>query len=95
MHMKKLLEKIAQLEFMNDQIATELQYVDRLLRSIGFSEGLKTVKTAAKELYEEDKRQFIGQNPPDMSSSSPSDSPQNDDQEQFKETEGDDENLEK
>ncbi len=54
MHMKKLLEKIAHLEFVNDQITTELQYVDTLLRSIGFSEGLKTVKTAAKELYEEE-----------------------------------------
>ncbi len=56
MHMKKLLEKIAHLEFVNDQIATELQYVDRLLRSIGFAEGLKTVKSAAKELYEEEHR---------------------------------------
>lgn len=56
MHMKQLLEKIAHLEFMNDQISAELQYVDRLLRSIGFAEGLKTVKTAAKELYDEEQR---------------------------------------
>ena len=61
MHMKKLLEKIAQLEFMNDQISTELQYVDRLLRSIGFADGLRTVKKAAKELYEEEKQDL----PPD------------------------------
>ena len=61
MHMKKLLEKIAQLEVMNDQISTELQYVDRLLRSIGFADGLRTVKKAAKELYEEEKQDL----PPD------------------------------
>lgn len=54
MHMKKLLEKIAHLEFVNDQISAELQYVDKLLRSIGFSDGLRTVKSAAKELYEEE-----------------------------------------
>jgi len=60
--MKKLLEKIAQLEFMNDQIATELQYVDRLLRSIGFIEGLKTVKKAAKELYDEEQKGPIEEN---------------------------------
>jgi len=56
MHMKKLLRKVAHLEFVNDQLTTELQYVDKLLRAVGFSEGLATVKTAAQELYEEEKQ---------------------------------------
>ena len=54
MHMKKLLEKIAHLEFVNDQVTAELRYVDKLLRSIGFIDGLKTVKSAALELYEQE-----------------------------------------
>ncbi|MBS0655302.1 MAG: hypothetical protein JSR46_05975 [Verrucomicrobia bacterium] len=55
MHMKKLLEKLAYLEFVNDQLSAELHYVDKLLRSVGFTDGLVTVKSAAKELYEEEK----------------------------------------
>jgi len=49
---EKLLERIAQLEFLNDQLTAELHYVDRLLRSVGFSEGLKSVKAAAQELFD-------------------------------------------
>ncbi len=56
MHMKKILQKIAHLEFVNDQLSTELQYVDKLLRAVGFTEGLKTVKAAAQELFEEEKQ---------------------------------------
>jgi hypothetical protein len=48
----KLLERIAQLEFQVDQLSTELQYVDELLRSVGFTDGLTSVKAAAKELAE-------------------------------------------
>jgi len=54
MNMKKLLERIAQLEFINDQIYSELQSTDKLLREIGFSEGLKTVKEAAQEILEQE-----------------------------------------
>lgn len=54
MHMKNLLKKLAYLESANDQLSTELSYVDTLLRSIGFTDGLATVKTAAKELYEQE-----------------------------------------
>ncbi len=56
MHMKKILERIAYLEFENDQLSTELHYVDKLLRAVGFSDGLSTVKQAAKELFEEEKQ---------------------------------------
>jgi hypothetical protein len=56
MHMKKVLEKIAYLEFVNDQLTTELQYVDKLLKSVGFANGLVTVKQAAQELYEDEQK---------------------------------------
>jgi hypothetical protein len=49
-----LLERIAQLEFQVDQLTAELEYVDQLLRSVGFTEGLTSVKAAAQELSEQD-----------------------------------------
>jgi hypothetical protein len=45
-----LHEQIAKLEFQNDQLLAELEYVDTLLRAVGFSEGLDSVKAAAQEL---------------------------------------------
>ncbi|MDF2549403.1 MAG: hypothetical protein K0S07_470 [Chlamydiales bacterium] len=54
---KELLSRIAYLEFANDQLATEIGYVDHLLRNIGFPEGLETVKVAAKELMEKEYRE--------------------------------------
>lgn len=47
---KTLLKKIAYLEFENDQLQTEIQYVDHLLKLIGFSDGLETIKLAAQEI---------------------------------------------
>lgn len=52
MGQKELLDRIAYLEFTNDQLVTEIRYVDELLRCIGFPEGLATVKSAAQELME-------------------------------------------
>ena len=51
--MKKadLLKKIARLESINDHLQTELQNLDQLMRSVGFSKGLETVKATAIELY--------------------------------------------
>lgn len=49
---EKLLERIAQLEFINDQMTAELEYVDQLLRSVGFADGLRSIKSAAQELKE-------------------------------------------
>lgn len=46
----QLLKKIAVLETINDQLSTEVQYVDRLMRNLGFSEGLATVKLSAQEI---------------------------------------------
>lgn len=51
-----MFEKLAYLEFVNDQLSTELHYVDKLLRTVGFSDGLTTVKQAALELREEEGR---------------------------------------
>lgn len=64
MHMKKILEKIAYLEFENDQLSTELHYVDRLLRAVGFTDGLSTVKQAAQELFEQEKAAAQEETPP-------------------------------
>jgi hypothetical protein len=48
----QLLKKIASLESINDQLSTEVRYVDDLMRMIGFTEGLKTVKVTAQELLD-------------------------------------------
>lgn len=47
-------KKIAYLEFVNDQLMSEIHYVDRLLRLIGFPDGLQTIKSAAQEVIEEE-----------------------------------------
>ncbi|MDR2539515.1 MAG: hypothetical protein LBC45_02735 [Chlamydiales bacterium] len=54
MKKEELLKKISELESVNDQLQTELRYLDLLLKEIGFSEGLKTLKFAAKEMIEQD-----------------------------------------
>lgn len=50
MDIKELLKKKAQLESMNDQLMSELRYVDELMKSIGFTDGLATVKAAAEAM---------------------------------------------
>lgn len=52
MKVTDLQNRIAYLESVNDQLLTELAYLDQLMRLVGFSEGLETVKATAKELYE-------------------------------------------
>ena len=49
---KELIRKAAYLESINDQLMTEIHYVDHLMRMVGFTGGLETVKATAKELYE-------------------------------------------
>ncbi len=51
-----LLKKIAKLETVNDQLAAELHYLENLTRSLGFAEGLKTLKAAAIDMLEEDEK---------------------------------------
>lgn len=53
---KSLLKKIAYLEFVNDQLYAEIKHVDALLKMIGFSHGLETIKLAAQEIIEENER---------------------------------------
>lgn len=55
MNRKKLMRKIAYLEFINDQLLTELRYIDKLLRIVGFPSGLETVKSAAQEVMRKER----------------------------------------
>lgn len=48
----QLKQRIAYLESINDQLLTEVTYVDNLMRIIGFSEGLATVKATANEIID-------------------------------------------
>jgi hypothetical protein len=48
----QLLKKIAILESVNDQLSTEVSYVDRLMRLVGFSGGIETVKATAHEIID-------------------------------------------
>lgn len=47
---KELMRKIALLESINDQLSTEVCNVDLLMRMVGFSSGLETVKATAHEM---------------------------------------------
>lgn len=49
---EQLLKKIAYLESVNDQLSTELSYVDRLMRAVGFNAGLEGIKATAQEIVE-------------------------------------------
>lgn len=52
--MKKsdLLQKVAYLEFVHDQLETELSYIDHLLKQVGFPRGVDSAKQVALELIE-------------------------------------------
>lgn len=53
MNKTQLQQKIARLEFVHDQLETELTYVDDLLKSVGFPRGLESAKEVAIELLEQ------------------------------------------
>jgi hypothetical protein len=36
-------------------LTAEIRYLDKLLKEVGFDEGLKTLKFAAEEMIEQDK----------------------------------------
>jgi hypothetical protein len=46
----QLLKKIAYLESINDQLSTEVCYIDRLMRMVGFAAGIEGVKATAQEI---------------------------------------------
>ncbi len=48
----ELQKRIAQLETMNDQLLTEVQYIDQMMRMVGFTNGIETVKATAKEIID-------------------------------------------
>lgn len=52
MNNKTLEKEIARLESLNDQLETELTYIDRLLKLSGFSRGLESLKEVALEMIE-------------------------------------------
>lgn len=56
-----LLKKISELESLNDQLISELRFLNDLLRKVGFEEGLKTLKSAAEDLIEQDRTNFEDQ----------------------------------
>ncbi len=56
MDQNRLKSKIAKLETINDQLSAELKYLDQISRKLGFSNGLKTLKEAAIELIEIEKK---------------------------------------
>lgn len=49
---KQLQKKMAYLEFVHDQLESELLYVNELLKSVGFPRGLDSAKAVALELLE-------------------------------------------
>lgn len=55
MKTNELLKKIAKLESLVDQLQSEMNYIDTLLREVGFEEGLETLKEAAIELIDKKK----------------------------------------
>jgi hypothetical protein len=56
---KDLIKQIAKLESVNDHLLTELSYIDQLMRLVGFTEGIETVKVTAEELYNSEKNRYV------------------------------------
>jgi len=52
MKFSELTNQIARLESVNDQLTSEISYVDDLLQVVGFEEGLKSLKSAAAEVLD-------------------------------------------
>lgn len=55
MDREQMLKRISELESLNDQMVSELRYLDKLLKKIGFEEGIKTLKFAAEEMLDQDR----------------------------------------
>ena len=53
---EELLHKIAKLESVNDQLLSEIQFLDEIARKLGFENGIKTLKKAAIELLQEQQK---------------------------------------
>ena len=66
MNKAQLQQKIARLEFAHDQLEAELLYVDNLLKSVGFPQGLESAKEVALELLEETEQNSHSENERDI-----------------------------
>ena len=53
MNKAQLEKKIARLEFIQDQLEAELHYIDNLLKSVGFPQGIASAKEVALELLQQ------------------------------------------
>jgi hypothetical protein len=51
---EEILRKIAYQQFLHDQLSTELQELDDLLRAAGFPRGITSVKDVAYEMLKND-----------------------------------------
>ena len=52
MKIDELTNQIARLESVNDQLKSEISYVDDILKLAGFNEGIKSLKSAAAEVID-------------------------------------------
>jgi hypothetical protein len=52
MNKVQMTSKIARLESVHEELKSELIYIDTLLRSVGFPQGLASAKEIALELIE-------------------------------------------
>lgn len=50
MSREEMMRKIALLESVNDQLSTEVSYLDGLMRMVGFACGVDTFKATAQEV---------------------------------------------
>lgn len=57
---EELLKKLAFLEFVNDQLTTEVEDLDQLLRGIGFPDGVASAKWIAGEMIQIEKEEPKG-----------------------------------
>ncbi len=55
MEERDYIKQIAKLESVSDQLQSELNYLNEMLRALGFEEGIKSLKEAAKELLNDEK----------------------------------------
>lgn len=50
-----LLQLMVDLEFANEELRVELATFDRLMRKVGFADGIATIKATVRELQKEEK----------------------------------------
>lgn len=53
MNEAEIQKRINELEFVHDQLSSELMYLDQLLRSVGFPDGLESAREVARDILDE------------------------------------------